>query len=407
MVTWFPGGSASLHLVKAKRMGLHTSTRRKRIVKQIAALAQPLVFVENWGCGDFLKCSILAPVQFTPAVTITRRMAALTPALRTWACSCAKYCVSHPGRKANQAAEVKKSYLIVISLPKQLPKASQLFPMIPQSQWDRFIKDSSHHMSENWILSTELGLWLEEKGGSVMDTAHKIILTELMDLETKWNMAMAHEAMLADFFNYMRDMICAWIIYAAEKSGLSSITEGWAAVLKPWGTGRSGPWWGRRGCVPTGVIPHKRDMCIYALKGWESWFIPICNVWMYPDALSRGLTMYVHMDWDRHKKDQGKVNLYKYLLETCWQGGQDGRLYIYTIIHMLWLGKNFNSFWLKVSVLWRKLLIDPVCLHHIHTVLFTCLTWRDSERFFLSSHTTWLLQGDSAHPCEAAAKGCG
>lgn len=32
-----------------------------------------------------------------------------------------------------------------------------------------------------------------------MDVAHKIILTEHTDLETKWHMAMAHEAMLAGF----------------------------------------------------------------------------------------------------------------------------------------------------------------------------------------------------------------
>lgn len=113
-------------------------------MKQIAALAQPLVFVGNWGCGDFLKCSILAPVQFTPAVTITSRMVALTPALRTWERSCAKCCVSHPKHKANQAAEVEMSYLVAISLPKQLPKASQLVSM------GSFYKSSSsHHMSEN------------------------------------------------------------------------------------------------------------------------------------------------------------------------------------------------------------------------------------------------------------------
>lgn len=56
--------------------------------------------------------------------------------------------------------------------------------------------------------------------------AHKIRLTELTDLETKRHMATAHEAMLAGFFNYMRDMIYAQIINAAEKSGLSNITEG-------------------------------------------------------------------------------------------------------------------------------------------------------------------------------------
>lgn len=50
-------------------------------------------------------------------------------------------------------------------------------------------------------------------------------LTELMDLETKWHRATAHEAMLAGFINYLRDMICAHIIYADEKSGFSSVTE--------------------------------------------------------------------------------------------------------------------------------------------------------------------------------------
>lgn len=111
-------------------------------MKHIAALAQPLVFVGDWGCGDFLKCSVLALVQFTPAVTITSRMASLTLALRTWARSCAKCCVSCPKRKANQAAEVEMSYLVAISLPKQLPKASQLISV------GLFCK-SSHHMSEN------------------------------------------------------------------------------------------------------------------------------------------------------------------------------------------------------------------------------------------------------------------
>lgn len=37
---------------------------------------------------------------------------------------------------------------------------------------------------------------------------------------------------------------------------------------------------------------------------------------MYPDALSWGLDMCVHMDWDRHKKDQGKMNPYRHLIET-------------------------------------------------------------------------------------------
>lgn len=60
----------------------------------------------------------------------------------------------------------------------------------------------------------------------MIDMAHKIRLTELTDLETKRHMATAHEAMLAGFFNYMRDMIYAQIINAAEKSGLSNITEG-------------------------------------------------------------------------------------------------------------------------------------------------------------------------------------
>lgn len=98
-------------------------------MKQIVALAQPLVFVGNWGCRDFLKCSILAPVQFTPAVTITSGMVALTLALRTRVCSCAKYCISHTKPKANRAAEVEKSYLVVISLHEQLPRASQLISM--------------------------------------------------------------------------------------------------------------------------------------------------------------------------------------------------------------------------------------------------------------------------------------
>lgn len=53
-----------------------------------------------------------------------------------------------------------------------------------------------------------------------MDTAHKIILTELRDQERMWEMAMAHEAMLALLFNHLGD-----IIYAAEGSVLSSITE--------------------------------------------------------------------------------------------------------------------------------------------------------------------------------------
>lgn len=86
-------------------------------MKLTAALAQPLVFVGNWGCGDFLKCCVLAPVQLTAAVTVTSSIVALTPALRTQACSCAKCCISHPKPKAKQAAEVEESYLVVISLP--------------------------------------------------------------------------------------------------------------------------------------------------------------------------------------------------------------------------------------------------------------------------------------------------
>lgn len=58
-----------------------------------------------------------------------------------------------------------------------------------------------------------------------MDTAQKVILTELIDLVTKWHRATAHETMLAGFINYLRDMICAHIIYADEKSGFSSVTE--------------------------------------------------------------------------------------------------------------------------------------------------------------------------------------
>lgn len=59
-----------------------------------------------------------------------------------------------------------------------------------------------------------------------MDISQKITLTEHTDLEMKWHMAMAHEIMMGVFFNYTRDRICAHIIYAAEESGLGSITEG-------------------------------------------------------------------------------------------------------------------------------------------------------------------------------------
>lgn len=88
--------------------------------------------------GTFLSADSLAPLQFTAAVTIPSRVVALalTPAQRTQEHSCAKYCISHPKRKANQAAEVEKSYLVAISLPKQLSKASQLIAF----QWDLFLK---------------------------------------------------------------------------------------------------------------------------------------------------------------------------------------------------------------------------------------------------------------------------
>lgn len=58
------------------------------------------------------------------------------------------------------------------------------------------------------------------------DMAHMIILTELMEQETKWDMAVAHEAMLAVLFSYLGDIIWTHTIYAAEGSVLSSITEG-------------------------------------------------------------------------------------------------------------------------------------------------------------------------------------
>lgn len=39
--------------------------------------------------------------------------------------------------------------------------------------------------------------------------AHKIILTELIDQERNWDMAMAHEAMLALSLNHLGANICA------------------------------------------------------------------------------------------------------------------------------------------------------------------------------------------------------
>lgn len=58
-----------------------------------------------------------------------------------------------------------------------------------------------------------------------MDMAHKIILTEPIGQERKWDTAVAHVAVLAVSFNYLGDIIHAHIIYAAEGSVISSITE--------------------------------------------------------------------------------------------------------------------------------------------------------------------------------------
>lgn len=259
------------------RMGLHTPRPgEKKSVKQIAALTQPLV--GNWGWGDFLKCSILAPVQFTPAMTVTSRMVALTPALRTRACSCAKDCISHPKRKANQAAEVEKSYLAVISLPKQLPKATQLISM------GSFYKSSSsHYMSENWILNTAL-YW---GAGRICDgygpQDHTDRAHRPRDKVAHGHGPWGHAGWV---FNYLRDMIFAHIIHAAKRSGLSSITAGWGTVCKPQGAGGSGPSEAGQGVIPqlwpltggTSAGMHWRDE----------------NLGLYPYAMHGCTQMHCH-----------------------------------------------------------------------------------------------------------------
>jgi len=71
----------------------------------------------------FLSADFLASPQFIPAVTIPRSSHPNTEDRGALMC---KHCISHPKCKANQAAEGEKSYLVAISLPKQLSKASQL-----------------------------------------------------------------------------------------------------------------------------------------------------------------------------------------------------------------------------------------------------------------------------------------
>lgn len=93
----------------------------------------------SWGYRD-LSADFLALLQFTPAVIIPGRMVALTLVQKTQAHSCANHCISHPKCKANQA-EVEKSYLAVVSLLKQLSKASQLISVELVSK-----SSSNHHI---------------------------------------------------------------------------------------------------------------------------------------------------------------------------------------------------------------------------------------------------------------------
>ena len=86
---------------------------------------------------------------------------------------------------------------------------------------------------------------------------------------------------------------------------------------------------------------------MYAPKGREAQFIHACNGQMYPDTLSWGLVMCVHMDWDRHKKGQGKMHLYRHLLEMCGQKAYATGFLRYIVIHVLYLGKNVWDLSLK------------------------------------------------------------
>lgn len=120
------------------------------------------------------------------------------------------------------------------------------------------------------------------------------------------------------------------IIYAAEGSVLSSITEGWGLAHKPKGTGRSGPWKRRIGSDPRAVSLCKRG--IYVHPEGVSKFRHACSGQMYSNALSWGLAMCVHVNLDRHKTSQKKMCLKMHLLQMCGQGGHATRFLGYIVV---------------------------------------------------------------------------
>lgn len=74
-------------------------------------------------------------------------------------------------------------------------------------------------------------------------------------------------------------------------------------------------------------------ICMNAPKGRKAQFTRTHQGQMYPDMLSQGLATCIHIDWDRHKKGEGRMRLYRHLLEMCRQGVHATRFLRYVVIH--------------------------------------------------------------------------